>query len=220
MRGGGGGKAKLSAGLLHHQRDQARVQRAATGAAKQRLDLRSDHRGRGRHSAPQPPGRRAAPGPDRSLPPLPVMRKTVRQRMRSPGQTQRLGYPQAAAIKQRHNGRIARGNPIFACIAAPTVSITAARRPRTRARQFAAKFRRAGRKNGGRIHAFAVCQPSRKAFDRRKRTRQRPRRHAAPALMSHPGPHIAIGQGDQRRQALGFAAMQAMKARYPETSVP
>ena len=169
MGGGGGGQAKLHPRQFHHLGNRTRVQRAAPGADEQRAvqvmragcPVSLDRAAGGRDHRHHPFLAALAPDPE-----------GLRQRRIGGGQPQRLGYPQAAAIKQRHHRAVAPVDPVGLALHRDPVDHRPGGIDRQGARQFALIFRGTRRQNGGGFQTVMVGQPAIEAFHRRQLARQ------------------------------------------------
>jgi hypothetical protein len=136
------------------------------------------------------------------------------------GQPQRLGDPQAAAVKQCHYRDVARLLPVAAGLLANGFHHVAGAVLRQRPGQGAAVFRAARRQDHGRLDAFAVGRPAGEGLYRRQRPCQRSRAHAAVAFRRHPGAQIRRIGLKNRLHRLCAAAMIGQERQPAQHIVP
>lgn len=151
----------------------------------------------------------------RSFPPLPWMRKTSGSGDCAPGQAERFGDAQAAAVEQGQDSGIAGGDPCLFRLQFDRVDHGARRVFGQGAGQFFAEFGGAGRQNGGCVKAVAFGQPPDEALDRRQFPRERSGADAIGAFRCHPGAHVADGDSAERAEALAAAMMKGDEAEEP-----
>ena len=221
---GTGGQTQPQAHPLHRAADQARVQRPAAQAAKQR--------GVGRHW----PGADGQIGlhrlcdrrDHRHHPFLAALAKDAQAGARrrhgrgvAPGQAQSLGNAQPAAIEQCHHGHVAGADPGVGAVFADRFG----HRPRggfvQRAGQGALVARGAGRKYRGGVKAvLALGQPAGEALERRQRPRQRARAAPLGPRGSHPGAHVPGFHGAKLGHARRAAMVMRQKMQKPRQIGP
>ena len=219
VRCGRGGQAQLRAGAFHHFLDQPRIQRPAARANKQRavggLRIRA-HRDIGGHG-------HARGGDHRHHTHLAALAgdaQAFRQGGVGKGQRQRLGYPQATAVKQGHNRGVACVDPGRGMLDIDGVDQIARRLFGHRPWQAGAEFGGADRQHGGGFKPVIKAKPAVKAFDRRQAARQRTRGHTAPAFMGHKRAHICQADLAQMFGPGGLAQMVRQKMHKPAKVAP